>query len=725
MKTLSRNLKLIFFVGALALFLISPLYFAQAQTTNFWLLGSGPTLKPVGSTWSLTVPQLGGTGIRCVQVDNSGLFAVALAGCGSGSGGFPFLSDTNYGALSNSTTSPVWFKVGLQASSTSFFSAFNSTYGTTTFASSTAFTTTNLAFGNGTSTGSLAIAASSTIAGNLNVGGTLAITGLSQVPLYVNSSGAVSSAGSGTSGNCVKWGASNTLADALAACGSGSGGTWFVPDSYNLIGVNSTSTALWLKGTSPFSLIATSTYATFASSTVESVTGNSYFGTSVANSILSVGATTTPYAKLTIVQGSLDTLQTLFVISSSTASATSTLFIVNNSGMVGIGTSSPQALWALNASSTTGIGGTNMVLSISSSSLATTTSFLTLNNTNVLSVGNNGSGILTVDGSNAGTTTISNLSTGNLNFDLNAGVVNLSDLPVDSTAIASTTESQSISIGGLPILTVYAQSNGKGSIMNTGVGIGTTSPFALLALFASNLASSTSNNLFMVASTTQLGATSTAFLIDNVGRVGVGTSTLTNAFFSVHLPTTTIPLTSSFVVASTSPSGAVSTLFNLTNTGTLFLPLLTQSGSTQTYYACGAATTFEMIWDTTTCLVSALKFKQNVQSLELGLDTVLAMKPVTYFNKDPNFGTRQQIGFIADWSVKQVPQLITYDNKGDIHGFNYEQYTAVLTKAIQELNDKVEGKTVVMVRSATDNWQWFAIGFLVLWNLYLTFRKRR
>lgn len=42
-------------------------------------------------------------------------------------------------------------------------------------------------------------------------------------PLYVDSTGKLGSAGSGTSGNCVQWGANNTLGDAGAACGTGGG----------------------------------------------------------------------------------------------------------------------------------------------------------------------------------------------------------------------------------------------------------------------------------------------------------------------------------------------------------------------------------------------------------------------------------------------------------------------------------------------------------------------
>lgn len=50
-------------------------------------------------------------------------------------------------------------------------------------------------------------------------------------PLYVDANGLVGSAGSGTSGNCVQWGANNTLGDAGSACGTGGGGIGTVATS--------------------------------------------------------------------------------------------------------------------------------------------------------------------------------------------------------------------------------------------------------------------------------------------------------------------------------------------------------------------------------------------------------------------------------------------------------------------------------------------------------------
>lgn len=100
------------------------------------------------------------------------------------------------------------------------------------------------------------------------------------------------------------------------------------------------------------------------------------------------------------------------------------------------------------------------------------------------------------------------------------------------------------------------------------------------------------------------------------------------------------------------------------------------------------------------CLVSALKYKTNITDISPSdsLDLVLNMHPVTYDLKEDE--TNHQFGFIADWAEKVHPGLATYDKNGEISGFRYEQYTAYLTGAVQQLNTRIEnlektGKSVV------------------------------
>jgi len=82
--------------------------------------------------------------------------------------------------------------------------------------------------------------------------------------------------------------------------------------------------------------------------------------------------------------------------------------------------------------------------------------------------------------SSTGITTVDNLNLGTLNFDTDAGIVTWVDLPVTSAASSGTVESYTAAIDGTSILTVYAESDGTGSIQNQGVGIGTATPAYML-----------------------------------------------------------------------------------------------------------------------------------------------------------------------------------------------------------------------------------------------------
>ncbi len=153
--------------------------------------------------------------------------------------------------------------------------------------------------------------------------------------------------------------------------------------------------------------------------------------------------TTTPWAMLSVGGGNIyPTSPLLFAIASSTSSATSTFLGLDNQGFLSMG---------VGAATTTSVGNT---------------------------IAN--SAIFSVD-ANTSTTTISNLAIGNLVFDTNAGVVNLSDIPVDANAANGTVQSQTINIGGNPVLTVYGIADGTGTTTSLSVGIGTTTPTAQLS----------------------------------------------------------------------------------------------------------------------------------------------------------------------------------------------------------------------------------------------------
>lgn len=124
----------------------------------------------------------------------------------------------------------------------------------------------------------------------------------------------------------------------------------------------------------------------------------------------------------------------------------------------------------------------------------------------------------------------------------------------------------------------------------------------------------------------------------------------------------------------------------------VFMKGLTTSGSAQTGYLC-LSSTGEVINDTVTCLVSAARFKHDINDIDLGLNTVMALRPVTfYYNNASDINqSARQLGFVADEAAKVDSRLVSYDtDDGLVHSFRYENYTAVLTKAIQEQQREIE-----------------------------------
>lgn len=199
-------------------------------------------------------------------------------------------------------------------------------------------------------------------------------------------------------------------------------------------------------------------------------------------------------------------------------------------------------------------------------------------------------------------------------------------------------------------------------------GFGTSTPYAD---FSINPVAGGSPYQFAIGS-----STATNLVVTNGGRVGIGT---TSPQAQLAISTTTAG--NMFLLGS---STGYALLVN--GAGNIYAPLTTSSGASQTGYWC-YDTAGQLIRDTTVCLVSARKFKENIKPLDVGLKDLLGLEPVSYYYKDKSFGANQQMGLIAD-DVANNPRLdtmlVTRDNQGDIHGFNYETFTALITKSIQE-----------------------------------------
>ena len=84
-------------------------------------------------------------------------------------------------------------------------------------------------------------------------------------------------------------------------------------------------------------------------------------------------------------------------------------------------------------------------------------------------------------------------------------------------------------------------------------------------------------------------------------------------------------------------------------------------------------------------------WKENISDLGIGLETLMKLRPVEYDWKHPEgtVATPRDLGFLAEEAIAVDPLLGSYDN-GKLIGVRYDHITALLTKAIQELNIRTQ-----------------------------------
>ena len=130
---------------------------------------------------------------------------------------------------------------------------------------------------------------------------------------------------------------------------------------------------------------------------------------------------------------------------------------------------------------------------------------------------------------------------------------------------------------------------------------------------------------------------------------------------------------------------------------------------------------------------SSERYKENISDLSLGgLETVLALRPVEF---DWIGDGEHDLGFIAEETEVIDPILASYHG-GQIEGVKYKQLTAVLVKAIQELEARVaileKGKIAVGgvppeqfndTSSSDKHFDWSWLGLLGLLGLIPSVRK--
>ncbi len=438
-------------------------------TSGTTITNSAITVGTLTASSGFTISGISGS-TQCLQADTNGLVSGAGAACGSGSGAGG--SNWNIAFAGQPTLTPTSTLAGIFVNASSTFNDTLRVNGQANFAGNLMATST--VFTSATTT-SLAIRG---------------ITGSTQC-LTVDTNGVVTGSGASCGGASGSSGAWETLFTNALTPTSTSAGIFVNASSTinstlrvnNLLTLNQASAStrgLIINAASsatanPFEVISSS--GTFLSG----FTGSGGFLMNIASSTaLEVQKSGT--SVFTINTGTGDyatsTFYGDFSISSSTVSATTPVFAVRPSRVSG-------AQYA-----TTTIAGS---FSISNDAILYSAS--------------------------TGVTSIDNLQIGSLNFDNDAGILSWVDMPVSSGASNGSIESYSAMLDSNPLITVYSTSDGAGGISNAGVGIGQTTPAAMLH-------ASTTNETTVGLRITLSGTAPTANAFDIQTQAGVNIFTI-------------------------------------------------------------------------------------------------------------------------------------------------------------------------------------------------------
>lgn len=182
--------------------------------------------------------------------------------------------------------------------------------------------------------------------------------------------------------------------------------------------------------------------------------------------------------------------------------------------------------------------------------------------------------------------------------------------------------------------------------------------------------------------------------VDGTGNVGIGTSTpyatlsVVGDVVAKNFVATSSAATSTFAggvgVGTSTPAGRLGV------NGSVFLAGLSSSAASDVAL-CLSTGKEVRVTSGPDCTLSSARFKQNIVDLATGLSEVLRLRPVSfqYTGVEGN-----HVGLIAEEVQGVEPRLVFYDNDGVTpRGVRYNELTAVLIKAIQEQQARLDALT--------------------------------
>jgi len=179
--------------------------------------------------------------------------------------------------------------------------------------------------------------------------------------------------------------------------------------------------------------------------------------------------------------------------------------------------------------------------------------------------------------------------------------------------------------------------------------------------------------------------TATAFIGDGSGLTGVGIGS------TGSINTSGIITATAFIGDGSGLTGAGSTVVDDTTTNQTFYPIFTQTTS-GTITASKVSTTKLNFNPSTGALTatdinstSDIKLKENIKTVDNALETISALRGVSFDWKETGKGS---YGVIAQELQEILPELVS---NGEIKSVNYNGLIGVLIEAVKELKEKVQG----------------------------------
>jgi hypothetical protein len=195
-------------------------------------------------------------------------------------------------------------------------------------------------------------------------------------------------------------------------------------------------------------------------------------------------------------------------------------------------------------------------------------------------------------------------------------------------------------------------------------------------------------------------------LVDTTnGRTVLGASTTPWTVLSVEQSAGQSPLKSTFVVAdqgtstpflSVNQKGGISigqlystsTIGDISVSNRIFAPSLSAGAAGDEDICYTPATGQLSNAGASTCIVSSIRFKDNVKDLDTGLAELMKLRPISYTLKGSDV---EKIGLIAEEVEGVEPRLVFYEPDGVTpRGVSYEESTALLVKAVQEQQKTID-----------------------------------